>query len=400
MIVIKNGFILENNELVKKDIYIDNGLIVEKPDYLVEEEYDATDCLVSPGFVDIHVHLREPGYSYKETIRTGTLSAAKGGFTTIFAMPNLKPTPDSLINLKVEEELIKKDALVNVYPYASITKKEEGKELSDIDELSPKVLAFSDDGVGINDYDLLTKAALKIKANDKVLVSHAENNIYKTKPEGEYLAVKEEVKVALATKVKYHFCHLSTKESFSFVKEAKLKGASVTCEVTPHHLFLNETMINNNPNFKMNPPLRSKEDQEETIKALLEGTATIIASDHAPHSKEEKNCEYNKALNGIIGLETTVPLVYTYLVRTNKATLSDMTNWLIHNPRKLMNLKPTSLNVGEVADICVMDLKNHHKYSLDEILSKGYNTPFIGYDLYGYMRYTFVKGKLVYRCQK
>lgn len=395
MYKLSGGYVILDNQLVKKDIYIKDNLIV---DYLDNPTViDCTNLLITPGICDIHVHLREPGHEEKETILTGTRSAAKGGITSIFAMPNLKPYPDTLANLAVEEEIIKRDAFVKVYPYACLTKEEKGKELSDIKALASHVLAFSDDGVGIRDYNLLEKALKEVKATGKIICSHAEDyNYLPTDTRSESEAVKKELEVVRKTGVKYHFCHISTKESFNLIKEAQKEGLDVTCEVTPHHLFLNEEMIKNNPNFKMNPPLRSIEDQQATLLALLSGVSTIIATDHAPHTESEKNRPYDKAPNGIIGLETLVPLVYTNLIGTKKATLNDFTNWLINNPRKRLGLDERKLDVGYVADIACFDIFNSHTYQKEEILSRGKNSPFIGLTLYGFCKYTFVDGKLVY----
>lgn len=398
MICLKNGFVLENDELIKKDIYIKGNKIVDFNSNDKIEVYDCEGCLVMPGACDIHVHLREPGFTNKETIKTGTLSAAKGGITTIFSMPNIIPYPDNLLGLKVEEDIIKRDAVVHVFPYACTTKEEKGKELADLEILAKHVKAFSDDGVGIQDLDLLEKACKIAKDNNIVIASHAEDAVLKYAPAGEYVAVKREIEIAKKTGVKYHFCHMSTKESFNYIKEAQKSGYdNITCEVAPHHLFLNETMINNNPNYKMNPPLRSEEDRLATLEALLDGTATIIASDHAPHTKEEKQRPYELAPNGIIGLETMLPLVYTNLIKTKKATIKQFIDWVVNNPRKLMGLSAVMIAPGYPADIAVMDITKLHCYTEEEILSKGVNSPYIGMELTGFMRYTFVDGKLVYK---
>lgn len=390
-----NGYVILNEELVKKDIYIKDGKIV---DYVENPQIiNCKDLLITPGICDIHVHLREPGFTNKETILSGTKSAAKGGVTSVFAMPNLKPYPDSIANLEVEEQIIKRDAVVNVYPIACLTREEKSKELSDIKELSEHVLAFSDDGVGFKDLELLERGMELVKENNRVICSHAEDyNYLPTSNLSESEAVRKELLLVKKTNVKYHFCHISTKESFKHIKEAQEAKLMVTCEVTPHHLFLNDSLINNDPNFKMNPPLRSYEDMLATQEALLSGVATIIATDHAPHTKADKSLPYEKALNGIIGLETLVPLVYTNLIKTKKASFSDFKKWLIDNPRKLMGLSYVNLEVGEIADIACFDIFNSHIYQEEEILSKGKNSPFIGKELYGFCKYTFVNGKLVY----
>lgn len=395
MYLLKNGYIIKDNKLIKKDIYIKDNLIVDKVDN--PKVIDCTNLLISPGICDLHVHLREPGYESKETIKSGTLSAAKGGVTTLFAMPNLKPYPDNLKDLKYIMDLISKDALVKVYQYACITKGEAGKELADIKELSNYVLGFSDDGKGINDYKLLEEALLEIKEANKIICSHAEDYNYPADSNlNESEAVRKEIACVKNVGGAYHFCHMSTKESFEYIKEAKQEGLKISCEVTPHHLFLNKDMINDNPNFKMNPPLRSEEDRLACINALIDGTCEVIATDHAPHTKEDKNKPYAKALNGIIGLETLVPLVYTYLFKNEILPLNKFNDLLINNPRRIMGLDARSLEVGNIADIACFNIFEKHKYAENEILSKGKNSPFIGYELYGFCKYTFVDGKLVY----
>lgn len=396
MILLKNGLVLENDKLVKKDVYIENDMIVEKgnPDVV----YDCEGTIIMPGLCDIHVHLREPGFTSKETIKTGTMSAAKGGVTTVFAMPNVIPYPDNLLGLSAQTDIIKRDAVVKVYPYATTTKGEKGQELSDMEVLAKHVLAFTDDGVGVNNLELLEEACNIAKKHNLVICSHAEDDVFKALPAGEYVAVKREIEIAKKTGVKYNFCHMSTKESFTYIQEAqKLGYDNITCEVAPHHLFLNETMINGNPNFKMNPPLRSEIDRQATLEALLNGTATIIASDHAPHTKQEKSREYHKCPNGIIGLETMAPLVYTNLIKTGLAPITKFYDWLINNPRKLMGLEEVKIAPGYKADIACMDINEIREYKEDEILSLGVNSPYIGMKLTGFMRYTFVDGKLVYK---
>ncbi len=398
MILLKNGLVMQD-ELKKLDILIDDKKIIEIAPNIMGD-YEVIDCsgrIIFPGLIDVHVHLREPGFEYKETIKTGSMSAAKGGFTTIMTMPNLKPVPDSVENLKVQMDIINKDSVVNIYPYGAFTKGEKGEELADIDDLAKYVKAISDDGVGVNNLELLDQGMKLVKKNNLVIASHAEDNIYKTAPKGEYLAVEREIKYAIKNDVKYHFCHMSTKESFDFIRKAKKNGAKITCEVAPHHLFLNEEMIKGNPNFKMNPPLRSNEDMEATIKALLDGTADIIASDHAPHSIEEKQKEYSKCPNGIIGLETTLPLVYTNLIKTNKASLLDLKRWLVDNPSRIFNLENNEIRVGNNCNLVVIDIDNPHIYSVDEIKSKAQNSPYIGYKLYGWPILTICNGKIVYQ---
>ena len=398
MILIKNGKIIENNSLVKKDILIEKNTILKIDNNIEEncEVIDALGCLVMPGAVDVHVHLREPGFEYKETVKTGTLSAAKGGVTSIMSMPNLKPCPDCLENLNVQLEAIKKDAVVNVYPFCSVTVNEEDKFLSKIDEMHDKVFGISDDGRGVNNLELLEQAMILAKKYDLTIASHAEDNYYKYDREGEYVAVKREIELAKKIGCKYHFCHMSVKESFDAIREAQKEGYNITCEVAPHHLILNKDMIKN-ANFKMNPPLRPEEDRIATVEALLDGTACMIASDHAPHSQEEKSQEYDKCPNGIIGLETMIPIIYTNFVKTNLISLDKFLDILVFNPIKVFNLPKRDLKEGFIADIVVLDIENEHQYLENEILSKGKNSPFINESYYGFTKYTFVNGKLVYK---
>ncbi len=395
MYKLSQGYVIEDNKLVVRDIYIKDGKISEPFDD--GKVIDCRGLLITPGICDIHVHLREPGYTSKETILSGTKSAAKGGVTSIFAMPNLNPYPDSISNLKVEEEIIKRDAVVKVYPYACLTKSEKSIELSDIKDLSKSCLAFSDDGVGFRDYKVLESGMKEVKKYNRIICSHAEDyNYAPTDNKSESEAVRKEIELVRITKSKYHFCHISTKESFDYIRKAQKEGLDITCEVTPHHLFLSDKDINNNPNYKMNPPLRSELDRLATIEALLDGTASIIASDHAPHTEEEKSRSYNEAPNGIIGLETMVPLVYTNLIKTGKASLNNFLDWFINNPRKIMGLAEAKLDIGYTADIACFDIENIKEYTKEEILSKGKNSPFIGYKLQGFCKYTFVDGNLVY----
>lgn len=399
MLLIKNGKIIEKNQLVKKDILIDDNKIIKIEDTIDFdcEILDATDCLVMPGAVDVHVHLREPGFEYKETIKSGTMSCAKGGVTSIMSMPNLKPCPDCLDNLQVQLDKIATDAVVNVYPFGSVTVNEEDKELSNINEMYSHIYGLSDDGRGVNNLDLLKQAMELAKKYNLTIASHAEDNVYKYAREGEYVAVLREIELAKEIGCKYHFCHMSVKESFDAIRKAQQEGyTNITCEVAPHHLVLNKDMIKD-ANYKMNPPLREESDRLATIEALLDGTACMIASDHAPHSEEEKSLEYDKCPNGIIGIETMVPIIYTEFVKKGLISLDRFLDILVYNPIKVFNLPERDLKVGSVADIAVIDIENEHIYTKEEILSKGKNSPFIGNGYYGFTKYTLVNGEVVYK---
>ncbi len=395
--ILKNVRILSGDSLVRKDMQIEEGMIKKISDDINGDGIDMHGCYCMPGLTDIHVHFRQPGQEMKETILTGSRSAAKGGYTTVFLMPNLNPVPDSVEHLMVEEEIIKRDAIIECIPYASVTVGEKSSEVSDIDNLKDHTRYFSDDGVGFSNMDVLAEALKKIRKYGLFVASHAEDKVYKTLPEGEYVAVEREIELAKKLDVPYHFCHMSTQESFDHIRKAQKAGYKITCEVTPHHLFLNEEEIHGNPNFKMNPPLRSEKDRLATVAALLDKTASVIATDHAPHTQEEKSREYDKCPNGIIGLETAAPLVYTHLVKTGLASYQDMEDYMSNNPRKLTGLKPNEVKEGCEANLCFLDIDHEHTYSMEEIQSKAVNSPFLGMKLYGFNVMTVYKGEVVYK---
>ena len=400
MLLIKNGYIVKNeNDLVIRDILIDNDKIIKIANNINEncDTIDAKGCLVMPGAVDVHVHFREPGFVAKETIKTGTEASAKGGFTAVMPMPNLNPCPDSYENLKVEMDIINRDAVIDCYPYATVSVNEEDKKLADIESVAKYVKAITDDGRGVNNLELLEHACVIAKKYNLVVASHAEDNIYKYAPEGEYVAVRREIEIAKRTGVKYHFCHMYTKESYDAIRQAKKEGFNnITCEVTPHHLVLSEDMIKDG-NWKMNPPLRSRENVNATIEALVDGTIDVLACDHAPHTEEEKSREYDKCPNGIIGIETSLPIIYTEFVKKGIISYKRFLELSVYNPNRIFNLADRDLNIGEIADIAILDIENPHTYTKDEILSKGKNSPFIGNTYYGFTKYTIKNGKIIYK---
>lgn len=398
--IIKNGLILVNDKLVKKDILIEDGIIKKIDDDIVGEDVlDVTDCFIMEGAVDVHVHLREPGFTHKETIKTGTLACAKGGITTALAMPNLNPCPDCEENLKVEEDIIKKDAIINVYPYASVSASQKGEQIADLENLAKRVYAITDDGFGVNNLEILEKAMKIVKTNNIVMASHAEDKVNPYAPEGEYVAVRREIEFAKKIGCKYHFCHMSTKESFEAIEKARGEGyTNISFEVSPHHLLLNEEMIKD-ANWKMNPPLRSEENRLATVNALLTNKDVVIASDHAPHSEEEKSKEYSKCPNGILGAETMLPLIYTNFIKNGLASHCDFVNWLVFNPIKIFGLPQKKIAIGNVADITILDIKNERTYTKEEIVSIGKNSPYIGMKLVGFPVYTILKDKIVWRAK-
>ena len=349
-----------------------------------------------PGAVDVHAHLREPGYEHKSTILSATESAAKGGITRIMAMPNLKPVPDSLSNLAVEENLIRKYAKVFVYPFAALTEGERGERLSDIEALSKRVKAFSDDGFCVNDLRLLEEGMRRVKAANGIIASHAERRGAASAEEAEYRAVADELELVAKTKVRYHFCHLSVKESFKLVAEAKKQGLDVSCEVTPHHLTLDESMIRG-ADWKMNPPLRKRSDREATVQALLDGTADMIATDHAPHSRAEKAVGYAAAPNGILGFETMFPSVYTALVKTGVIDIKTLSEKVTAAPAARFGLGAGRIAVGERAELIALDTDAARVYTESEIRGTAVNSPYIGAEMYGFNVFTQISDKIIYK---
>ncbi len=361
-----------------------------------------------PGFCDVHVHLREPGFSYKETILTGTAAAARGGYTAVCTMPNLNPVPDSVEHLKVQEDIIAKDALIHVYPYAAITVNEEGKELSDMDALAPRVIAFSDDGHGVQSDAMMEEAMRKAKSLNRLIVAHCEDNTLLhggyihdgryAKEHGhrgicsksEWGQIARDLELAEKTGCGYHVCHISTKESVEVIRQAKARGVDVTCETAPHYLLLCEDDLKEDGWWKMNPPLRSKEDHDALIEGIKDGTIDVIATDHAPHSAEEKSRGLEKSAFGIVGIETAFPLLYTYLVKTGVISFEKLMELIVYNPRKRFNIP-----LGE-EDYSVWDLEAETVIDPEQFLSKGKATPFAGWKVNGICRKTVVNGKTVY----
>lgn len=417
--LIKNGKLLQDNgEMKKMDFRIKEGLIAEIGDQLEnngEEEYDAAGLLITPGLVDLHIHLREPGGEHKETIETGTVAAAKGGFTTVASMPNTNPVPDNADQMEWLMDRIKETAHVNVLPYAAITKGLRGEELVDFKALKEAgAFAFTDDGVGVQTAAQMYEAMQKAAELDMAIVAHCEDNslIYGgavhegkfSKESGipgipsicESVHIARDVLLAEAANCHYHVCHISTKESVRTVRDAKRAGIKVTAEVSPHHLLLCDEDIADakDTNFKMNPPLRGKEDRQALIEGLLDGTIDFIATDHAPHAKEEKAKGMTESPFGIAGLETAFPLLYTYFVEKGHCTLKQLVDWMTSAPSRTFKLESGTLNIGKPADITLIDLEKEQKIDPTQFLSKGKNTPFSGWTCKGWPEATFVSGEL------
>jgi dihydroorotase len=418
--IIRNARILaKNGDLEIVDVKVENQKIIEMGTDLKRtdhQEFQADGLLISPGFVDLHVHLREPGGEHKETIETGTKAAAKGGFTTIAAMPNTRPVPDSVENLQALNQKISETASVRVLPYAAITERQMGKTLNDLPSLKESgAFAFTDDGVGVQSAGMMFEAMKKAAAINASIVAHCEENtlIYggavhdgtfskehnlKGIPSiCEAVHISRDVLLAEAAGVHYHVCHISTKESVRVVRDAKKAGINVTAEVTPHHLLLCEEDIPGlDPNFKMNPPLRSKGDQRALIEGLLDGTIDFIATDHAPHTDAEKSEGMQLAPFGIVGLETAFPLLYTHFVEKGIFTLKQLIDWMTIKPSKAFNLPFGLLEVGGEADFTLIDLNQKKGIDPAGFFSKGKNTPFKEWECKGFPKATFYQGSLVW----
>ena len=367
---------------------------------------------VFPGFSDVHVHFREPGFSYKETILTGARAAARGGYTDVCAMPNLNPVADTVEHLKEEQDIIDRDACIRVHPYAAITLKEAGETLTDIQALAPLSIAFSDDGKGVQDDALMREAMLRVKAAGGLIAAHCEVNEllnggyihdgdYAREhghkgicSESEWQMIARDVKLAEETGCPYHVCHISTRESLHIIREAKKRGVDVTCETAPHYLLLTEHDLQEDGRFKMNPPLRTMEDRLALLKGLQDGSIDMIATDHAPHSAEEKSKGLKDSAFGIVGIETAFPLLYTRLVKTGVITLERLMELLVINPRKRFGLPQVSSE-----DFSVWDLEEEFVVDPEEFLSKGKATPFEGEKLTGVNYLTLCGGKKVYETQ-
>ncbi|MED3552256.1 dihydroorotase [Cytobacillus praedii] len=418
--LIKNGQLLTNKgDLKAADIYIEAGKIIEIGEGLTREAdeiIDANGLLVSPGFLDLHIHLREPGGEKKETIATGTAAAARGGFTTVAAMPNTRPVPDTREQLDWLNKRIEETASVRVLPYASITIRELGEELTDFRALKEAgAFAFTDDGVGVQSAVMMMQAMKKAAELDMAIVAHCEENTLINKGsvhEGDFsvrnglngipsvcesVHIARDVLLAEAANCHYHVCHISTKESVRVVRDAKRAGIKVTAEVTPHHLLLCEDDIPGlDTNYKMNPPLRGAADRTALIEGILDGTIDFIATDHAPHTEEDKAEGMKLAPFGIVGLETAFPLLYTHFVEKGLFTLKQLVDFLTVKPAEAFNLTSGKLEIGAEADIVLIDLNRSEKINPEQFLSKGKNSPFGGRECKGWPVLTMVNGKIAW----
>ena len=414
-LVLKNAACYIDGTFSKRDIAIIDGNVEFDINKAGENSVsvDFSDCIIVPGLTDVHVHLREPGFSYKETIKTGTLASAKGGYTNVFSMPNLNPVPDNAENLKMQTDIIKKDACINVYPYGAITVGQKGEELADLEGMKNLVKGFSDDGRGVQNPDLMKKAMEFAKENDKIIVAHCEdnsllnggyihdgeyakmNNHKGICSESEYGPIIRDIKILKETGCKYHVCHVSAKESIEAIRQAKKDGVDITCETGPHYLVFSDMDLKEEGRFKMNPPIRSEEDRLALIEGIKDGTIDMIATDHAPHSKEEKSKGLSGSMMGVVGIETSFPVCYTHLVKKNVISLEALVKLMAENPANRFG-KFNKLEKGAECDICIFDLEKEYEINPEEFISMGKSTPFAGEKVFGQCIATIYKDKFVY----
>ena len=417
-LLLKGGTVYTGDGFVNADVLVDEGRIVSVSPSISQEGasvIELQDQLIVPGFVDVHVHLRQPGFSYKETIYSGTSAAAAGGYTAVCAMPNLKPVPDSVEHLEEELSAIRKDAKVHVYPYGAITVGQRGETMADLVGMAKDVCGFSDDGRGVQSQEMMKAAMAKAKELDKLIVAHCEDESLITPgwaihdgqfcrslglignaPESEWKQVERDIALVREVGCKYHVCHISTKESVELVRKAKAEGLAVTCETGPHYLVLTDMELENDGRYKMNPPIRTAADRDALIAGLLDGTIDCIATDHAPHSAEEKGKGLAGSLNGIVGLETAFPILYTCLVETGIVPLEVILKALCVKPREIFGLPGGKIAEGEAADIAVLD--THRLWTIDpnNFRSLGRATPFAGWGVTAAVAMTIVGGEIVY----
>ena len=397
--LLQNAQLLSSGVFRAADVLLSGGRIVSIGDRISchadAVSIDLHKAVLFPGFVDVHVHLREPGFSYKETIRTGTLAAAHGGFAHVAAMPNLDPVPDCAAALAVQRAIIEKDALVHVHPYGAISVGEKGERLADLDGLAPGVIAFSDDGRGVQSESLMREAMMQCRRLGKILAAHCEDNSLLhggyihdgayarahghkgISSESEWRQLERDLELVRETGCAYHMCHVSTKESVALIRRAKAQGLDVTCETAPHYLVLTEDDLREDGSFKMNPPLRTQADRQALIEGILDGTVDMIATDHAPHSAQEKARGLAGSAMGIVGLETAFPVLYTHLVRTGVLTLDKLVELMAVNPRKRFGF-PLRAD-----DYAVWDLNARYRIDPAQFCSMGKSTPFAGQTVYG-----------------
>ena len=417
--LLKGGLLVGEGSSMKGDVLIENGQIADiapSIDTIDEatEVVNVEDCVVTYGLADVHVHLREPGFSAKETIASGTLAAAHGGYTTVCAMPNLSPAPDAVETIAVEQQMIDEQAVVEVLPFATITTGRRGEQVVDVEALKDLSCGFSDDGSGVQIDEVMLDAMHRVAAVDGIIAAHCEENsllrggyIHDGEyakahghkgicSESEWAPIARDVEMVAKTSCRYHVCHVSAKESVEIIRQAKKRGLPVTCETGPHYLVFSDADLQEDGRFKMNPPIRSAEDRDALLKGIQDGTIECIATDHAPHTAEEKSKGLKGSTMGVVGLETAFAVTYTHLVRTGMITLEKAVELLCDNPRRIFRLGG-ALRKGERADIAVFDVREPYKVDSQTFLSKGKSTPFEGMEVYGRCVMTLYNGKMVWK---
>ena len=415
--LLTGGAVFRDGTFQNVDVAISKGRIVSVSPSLSQEGFSVIECqdqVIVPGFVDVHVHLREPGFSYKETIASGTAAAAAGGYTAVCAMPNLNPVPDSLEHLWPELDAIARDGRVRVYPYGAITRGEKGAELADMPAMEPFVCGFSDDGKGVQSADQMRDAMELAKQLDKPITAHCEDESLLTPgwcvhggewakrngfpgnaPESEWKQVERDLELVRETGCRYHVCHVSTKESVRLVRQAKASGLRVSCETAPHYLLLTDSDLKEEGRFKMNPPLRGREDREALVEGLADGTIEVIATDHAPHTAEEKLRGLARSAMGIVGLECAFPLLYRYLVLPGTIPFGRLVEAMALAPRRIFGLEG-GVEPGDEADFTVLDLEAEYRLDPATFRSKGRATPFAAWPVRGRAVLTVVGGRVAY----
>lgn len=419
--LIKGGAVYIDGDFKKTDIEIKDGKISRIGEGLENssdetEVIDATDKVVVPGLIDMHVHFREPGYSYKETIKTGSEAAAAGGFVSVCTMPNLNPAPDSLENLEKQLEIIKKDSHIEVIPFATITKNRMGNELTDYRVLAPLVAGFSDDGTGVQSEEIMLKAMTGIAATDKILAAHCEveklldrgyihkgdyalkNNHRGISSESEWKEIERDIKLAEVTGCRLHICHVSTKEGVHLIRMAKQRGVQVTAETCPHYLTFTDDDLQEDGRFKMNPPIRGQEDREALRQGVIDGTIDVIVTDHAPHALNEKSKGLEKSAMGVVGLETSFAATYTTMVKSGLMSLERLIELMSVVPAKILDLDTKGkLETDGEASLTIIDTEKSFVVDPDGFKTKGRATPYSGMTLQGVIEQTFYKGQRVYK---
>ena len=420
-LLIKGGVVVAEGESRKADILVVDGKIAAIGESLTADEqtelFDAEGCVVTYGLADVHTHLREPGYSAKETISTGTHAAARGGVTTVCSMPNLQPAPDAPETIAIEQQMIDEQAVIEVLPFATISKGRERRELADIEALRSLSVGYSDDGNGIQTEELMRQAMKRIAAVDGIIAAHCEDDSllhagyihdgeYARQhghkgicSESEWGPIKRDVKLAEEEQCRYHICHISTKESVEIIREAKRNCKHISCETAPHYLVLCDADLKEEGRFKMNPPLRAAEDRAALIEGIKDGTIEVIATDHAPHTAEEKSRGLKGSAMGLVGIETSFAICYTHLVRKGVITIEKLIALMSENPRRIFRLGGV-MRVGERADIAIFDTTEPYTIDTNEFLSMGKATPFEGEEVYGRCLLTLFGGKKVWKENK